>query len=185
MTSTEIVKNFLELVQPLPVKYGYSRGIQEGEGFVSYRDMATQMIVGVGGNKIGERKTFAITVQTKTAEKNLEISSLITNGTIKSDVVFVSDDFRVDTTVEAGWINTIIVWVFTSTKIEPIWVTYSELMSRIAINSLIMRENVYGETLSDSIIYSPEFEKRAYHIDEADALLSQIEQAYLPREALF
>ena len=185
MTSTEIVKNFLELVQPLPVKYGYSRGIQEGEGFVSYRDMATQMIVGVGGNKIGERKTFAITVQTKTAEKNLEISRLIIEGTIKSNVIFISDDFRIDTTVEAGWINTIIVWVFTSTKIEPVWVTYDELMSRIAINNLIMRENVYGETLEESVIYVPEYEVRTYYITEANALIAEAEEGYLPRETLF
>lgn len=152
---------------------------------MTYRDMATQLTVGIGGGKIAERKTYAITVQTKTAEKNLEISRLIIEGTIKSNVIFVSDDFRIDTTVEAGWINTIIVWVFASTKIEPIWVTYSELMSRIAIDNLIMRENVYGETLEESVIYVPEYEVRTYHITEANALIAEAEEEYLPREALF
>lgn len=169
----------------MPVKYGYNRGVKEGEGFVTYRDMATQLTVGIGGGYIAERKTYVITVQTKTAEKNLEISRLIIEGTIKSNVIFVSDDFRIDTTVEAGWINTIIVWVFTSTKIEPVWVTYNELMSRIAIGNLIMRENVYGETLEESVIYVPEYEVRTYYKTEVNALIAEAEEAYLPRETLF
>lgn len=186
MTPVLKVKHFLEVVQPLPVKYGYHRGVvADAEGFVAYRAMASSQRMSVGGSRIAARTTFVITVQTKTAEKNLEISQMIKDGTVGSEISFVSDDLRPDMTVEAGWINTIIVSVFEGQATPVQWIQFYELLEQIDLTGVIMDDNIYDKTLETSTIIEPHIENKTYHINEAEAVKAESEEAKMPRDTLF
>lgn len=114
------VKSFLELAQPLPVKYGYQRGVRQGDGFVTYRDIGSTIESAVGGRLISERRSYMITVQTKTAEQNLLYSYMIKLASDGSYVTIVSEDLRKDLTVEDGWINSLVVTVYNATLSDEI-----------------------------------------------------------------
>ena len=62
------VRDFLQIVQPLKVLYGYPRGVRSGEVFVTYQDIGSEIRRGVGNHLISEWHSYVVTVQTKTAE---------------------------------------------------------------------------------------------------------------------
>ena len=172
------VKDFLQIVQPLPVKYGYTRGVKRGQSFVTYQDMSSTLRVGIGGTLISERKTFTVTVQTKTAEQNLMYSGLIKRGTESSFIAFVSDDLRKDTTVQDGWINTIILSAYNGLEVEQQVFTPDQvrnLLQEIA-NRYIFVTSIYSETVASSFIdryIVPQLEDKNYSRAEVLALKQQ------------
>ena len=172
------VKDFLQIVQPLPVKYGYARGVKRGQSFVTYQDMSSTLRVGIGGTLISERKTFTVTVQTKTAEQNLMYSGLIKRGTESSFIAFVSDDLRKDTTVQDGWINTIILSAYNGLEVEQQVFTPDQvrnLLQEIA-DRYIFVTSMYSETVASSFIdryIVPQLEDKNYSRAEVLALKQQ------------
>lgn len=172
------VKTFLELVQPLPVKYGYPRGVKKGESFVTYRETTSSYRRGVGNQLISETRTYLITVQTKTAEQNLLFSDFIKHGTEKSNVVFMSDDLRKDTMVEDGWINSIIVRVHNGMSLEQQVFDANQvknILQEIA-DRYIFVTSIYSSDLSTSFIdhmVVPDLEDRNYSLAEVLALKRQ------------
>ena len=179
------VKEFLEMVQPLPVKYGYPRGIKKGDSFISYRDVGSTPTLAVGGGIISERRTYLVTVQTKTAESNLFYSTLIKFATEGSYVTFMSEDLRRDVTVEDGWINSIMLVVYN--VIEPTEATYSReevrmILQDIADNYLFVT-SIYRRTLEQSFIDKlvvPQLTQESYTYQELLAL----KQTYLDKLVL-
>lgn len=169
------VKAFLELAQPLPVKYGYSRGVKKSSSFVTYRDAGTTPTRSIGGRIISERRTYMVTVQTKTAEANLYYSMMIKYASEGTFVEFMSDDLRKDVTVESGWINTIILSVYNVVEQASNVYTAEEvrfILQDVADNYLFVT-SVYGLTLADSVIDEmvvPELPQPVYTYDEMLAL---------------
>lgn len=176
------IKQFLEIVQPLPVKYGYSRGIKKEDCYITYNYSGSTLSKGIGNSLIGERQTYIITVQTKTAIQNMIFSQLIRRGTHQSRVEFVSDNIRKDTTVKDGWINTIILYLYTG--LEESRIIYTEEEVRKELQSIadlyIFVTSMYDETLAQSFIDSftiPELEKEFYSYEE----FMELKQEYLDR----
>lgn len=172
------VKSFLEIVQPLSVKYGYPRGVTRGESFVTYQDMGSELIRGIGNHIIGEWKSYIITVQTKTAEQNLLYSGLIKYGTEGSNFLFLSESLRKDTTVEAGWINTIMLRVFNSVDAEQQVFTADEVRAilQAIADHYIFVTSIYAPTVSASFYDSmvvPELEDKNYSLEEVLSLKQQ------------
>lgn len=179
---TLVMKNFLEMVQPLPVKYGYPRSVKRGPSFVTYQDMGTEMRKSIGSSIISERKTYTITVQTKTAEQNILYSEFIKHGTDGSTIEFLSDDLRRDVTVDDGWINTIILRSYNGFDPEQKIYTAKQvhsLLQQIA-DSYIFVTSRYATTLEESFIDKlvvPPLEEKLYTYQEMFAL----KQEYLDR----
>ncbi len=176
------VKSFLEIVQPLSVKYGYPRGVTKGTSFVTYQDMGSELRTGIGNRIIGEWKSYIVTVQTKTAEQNLLYSGLIKYGTEGSNFMVVSENLRKDTTVEAGWINTIVLRVFNSVDYEQQVFTADEV--RAILQSIadhyVFVTSIYAPTVSESFYDSmvvPELEDRNYSLTE----LLSMKQQYMDK----
>lgn len=183
--STREMKSFLELVQPLPVKYGYVRGVVQGSSLITYRNMSASVRLGIGNQLISERVNFVITVQTKTAEQNLIYSAMIKYGTYESKVMFVSEDFRKDPTVENGWINTIIVSAYNKESVADLRFTADEVVEILQdiANRYVMITSLYREPFVDSFIDKfvvPELEERVYHFAE----VLRFKQEYLDRFVL-
>lgn len=176
------MKKFLEIVQPLPVKYGYTRGIKQGDCYITYQQASTTMTRAIGNQLIGERQTFIVTVQTKTAEQNMLYSQLIRRGTERSSVEFVSDGIRKDTTVKDGYVNTIILYIYTS--VEAPQMSYTPEQVQIELQEITDRyifiTSIYNNTLSESIIDKfivPKLDKEQYSYAEFLAL----KQKYLDK----
>ena len=168
----QLVKRFLELVQSLPVRYGYVRGIRAEDNYVTYQDMGTVSINrGIGNQLMSERAAFVITVQTKTAEQNMFYSELIKLGTDGSELVFIAENQRKDTTVESGYINTIIVYIYNNMNTVKVVYTAKEvqqLLQDIA-SRYIFVTNIYRADLASSFIDKlivPLPEDRLYGYDE-------------------
>lgn len=185
LTSVQIstrVKTFLELAQPLPVKYGYPRGIKEQDNFISYQDMGTTMRVGIGNNIISERKTYAITVQTRLAEDNILYSELIKRAMEGTIIMYVSDQMRKDVLVKSGWINTILVTVYNGLDLTPKMYTPEQvrnILQDIADRYLFIT-SIYAQDRAQTFIDNlrvPEFEQQEYTYEEVLAL----KQEYLDR----
>lgn len=175
------MKQFLELVQPLDVLYGYPRGIKAGEAFITYQDTGTELIRGIGNSIIGEWRTYFITVQTKTAEQNMYYSDFIKYGTQLAEVQFVSDNSRKDVTVEAGWINTIVLRIFNGSARSQLVFTSEEvrrLLQEIADHYLFVT-SLYGRTPEESFYdsYTVRVEDRYYSLDE----VLRLKQQYLDK----
>ena len=176
------MRRFLELAQPLEVKYGYIRGVAKENSFVTFRNVSSSIRRGIGNQYISERVTYVITVQTKTAEQNLIYSAMIKYATSETNVLFVSEDLRRDTLVENGWINTIIVNVFNSADIVKQIYTKeeaTELLQTIA-DRYLMVTSLYKDPFSESVIDKftmPELEHRYYSLSE----IQQLKQEYLDR----
>lgn len=179
------VKEFLELVQPLPVKYGYPRGIKKGDSFITYRAVGSTPNMAVGGRIISERRTYMVTVQTKTAESNLFYSTLIKYATEGSYISFMSEDMRKDVTVEDGWINSIMLVVYN--VVEQSETVYSReevrmLLQDIADNYLFTT-SIYRGTLEESFIDSmkvPELEQEEFSYSE----VLELKRQYLDKVVL-
>lgn len=182
LDSTKAMRRFLELAQPLEVKYGYIRGVAKENSFVTFRNVSSSIRRGIGNQYISERVTYVITVQTKTAEQNLIYSAMIKYATSETNVIFVSEDLRRDTLVENGWINTIIVNVFNSADIVKLFYTKEEtaaLLQDIA-DRYLMVTSLYKDPFSESVIDKftiPELEDRFYPLWE----VQQLKQEYLDR----
>jgi hypothetical protein len=182
--TTKQMKQFLELVQPLPVRYGYVRGVAEETSYVTYRNMSSTPRIGIGNQLISERATFVVTVQTKTAEQNLIYSAMIKYGTQESDVIFISDDLRRDVTVERGWINTIIVSTYSSIDADKQVYKSAEVqeMLQSIADRYIMITSVYKEPYAESIIDKfkvPDLEDRLYSLAEIIALKQEYIDRYI------
>lgn len=179
------MRSFLELAQPLPVKYGYIRGVAKESSYVTYRNVSSSIRRGIGNQYISERVTYVITVQTKTAEQNLIYSAMIKYATSETNVMFVSEDLRRDILVENGWINTIIVSVFNSADVVKLIYTKAEataLLQAIA-DRYVMVTSLYKDPFSESVIDKftvPELEDRFYPLWE----VQQLKQEYLDRLVL-
>lgn len=182
LDSTKAVRSFLELAQPLDVKFGYIRGVARENNYVTYRNVSSSIRRGIGNQYISERVNYVITVQTKTAEQNLIYSAMIKHATSETNVLFVSEDLRRDTLVENGWINTIIVNVFNSADAIRLVYTKEEataLLQAIA-DRYVMVTSLYKEPFSESVIDKlivPELEDRFYPLEEVQSL----KQEYLDR----
>lgn len=182
LDSIKAMRSFLELAQPLEVKYGYIRGVAKENSYVTFRNVSSNIRRGIGNQYISERVTYVITVQTKTAEQNLIYSAMIKYATSETNVLFVSEDLRRDTLVENGWINTIIVNVFHSTDIVKLFYTKEEtaaLLQNIA-DRYVMITSLYKEPFSESVIDKftiPELEDRTYALWE----VLKLKQEYLDR----
>ena len=182
LDSTKAMRRFLELAQPLEVKYGYIRGVAKENSFVTFRNVSSSIRRGIGNQYISERVTYVITVQTKTAEQNLIYSAMIKYATSETNVLFVSEDLRRDTLVENGWINTIIVNVFNSADIVKLFYTKEEtaaLLQDIA-DRYLMVTSLYKDPFSESVIDKftmPELEDRKYALWE----VLKLKQEYLDR----
>jgi hypothetical protein len=178
------MKQFLELVQPLDVLYGYPRGVKSGEAFITYQDTGTELIRGIGNSIIGEWRTYFITVQTKTAEQNMYYSDFIKYGTQLAEVQFVSDNSRKDVTVEAGWINTIVLRIFNGSARSQLVFTSEEvrrLLQEIADHYLFVT-SLYGRTPEESFYdsYAVQVEDRYYSLEE----VLELKQEYLDKLVL-
>ena len=176
----EKVKSFLELVQPLSVKYGYQRGVSSGASFITYYNMGTTLKQGLGNSLISETKTFVVTIQTKTMEQNMLYRDLIVRGTEKTEFSVVSEDLRKDVTVDAGWINTIVLRIYNS--LSPEQVAYTAEQVRAILQEIadryILLTNIYkpGADIIDRFIVPP-LEDRLYDLAEVIAL----KQEYLDK----
>lgn len=167
------MKNFLELVQPNPVKYGYPRGVKRDKSFVTYQLMNTTPTIAIGNRIISERQTFVVTVQTKTALQNMIYSDLIRRGTDGKNVQFVSDDPRKDTTVEAGWINTIIMSLYTGEGVKTYTAEEVRAMLQEIADMYIFVTSRYANSISESFIdhYDvPPIEDKEYNESEVIVL---------------
>ncbi len=185
LDTTKTMRSFLELAQPLDVKYGYIRGVAKENSYITYRNVSSSIRRGIGNQYISERVNYVITVQTKTAEQNLIYSAMIKYATSETNVLFISEDLRRDTLVENGWINTIIVNVFNSSfAVKPIY-TKAEataLLQAIA-DRYVMVTSLYKDPISESVIDKftvPELEDRLYMLAE----VQQLKQEYLDRLVL-
>lgn len=185
MTGKELaldIKTFLEAVQPLPIHYGYARGIKTAECLVTYYVSSSTYRQGIGNHLMSQRTTNIVTVQTKTAEQNILYSEMIKRGTEGSSIVFVSDSLRKDPTVKDGWINTIILYAYTSLALRRQTYTAEEVreeLQRIADHYLFVT-SIYNETLAQSIIDNfiiPELPKPLYSYEE----FLQLKAQYLDR----
>lgn len=169
------MKQFLQIVQPLPVKYGYSRGIKRSDLVVTYYQTSSIVTRGIGNHILSERETYLITVQAKTAEQCILFSQLIRRGTDGSYFEFVSDNIRKDTTVADGWINSIIVYAYVGLTVEQVAYTAEQVrqeLQEIADNYIFVTSR-YDETLSASFIDKlviPPLEERTYSYAEFIAL---------------
>lgn len=178
-----LVKQFLELVQPLAVRYGYIRGITRDINFITYQDLGIGDIrTGIGNTLISDTTTFVITVQTATAEQNMFFSEMIKLGTQGTEIQLISEGLREDTTVQRGYINTIIVNVFNTLEAHKTVYTASEvrdILQRVADNYIFIT-SIYRWTLAQSFIdrlVVPELEDKLYSYDEMLAM----KQEYLDR----
>ena len=182
LDSVKMMRNFLELAQPLEVRYGYVRGVAKENSFVTFRNVSSTIRRGIGNQYISERVTYVVTVQTKTAEQNLIYSAMIKYATTETNVIFISEDLRRDTLVENGWINSIILSVFNSADVVRTIYTKEEvtkLLQTIA-DRYVMVTSVYKDPFDESIIDKfvvPELEDRLYHLSE----ILQLKQEYLDR----
>lgn len=167
------MRQFLELLQPLPVRFGYVRSIVKDESFVTFHNTNTNPRIGIGNKIVSETTTFVITVQTKTAEQNLIYSSILRYATSGSNITFVMDDFRRDVTVENGWINTIIVTV--SNRVGIDWndlklpAEDARTMLQEIANRYVLVTSLYKHPFEASIIERfivPELEKEFYTYPE-------------------
>ena len=178
------VKRFLELAQPLSVKYGYSRGIKGKDPIVTYRDMGSSQRYAVGGKIISEKRTYLVTIQTTTAELNLYYSTMIKFAAEGSHIAFVQEDLRKDVTVEDGWINSIILSAYNAGEDNGAYTPTEvrEMLQLIADNYLFVT-SIYRGTLEDSFIDSmvvPELEDKLYSY----AQVLQLKQEYLDKIVL-
>ena len=176
------VKQFLELVQPLPVKYGYSRGARTGEIVLTYYQVGTTLTKAIGNQIVSERQTYLITVQTKTAEQCLLYSQLIRRGTNKSNFEFVSDNTRRDSTVENGWINSIIIYVYTDVQAPQYLFTAEEVREELQLiaDNYIFVTNIYNTAVANSFIDKlkiPKLQDRSYTLTE----FIELKQKYLDK----
>ena len=175
LDSTKVVRNFLELAQPLQVKYGYIRGVAKENSYITYRNVSSSIRTGIGNQFISERVNYVVTVQTRTAEQNLIYSAMIKYATSETNVLFVSDDLRRDTLVENGWINTIILNVFNSVDAVKLIYTRQEvtkILQTIA-DRYVLITSLYKDPFSESIIDKliiPELEDRLYPLEEVQSL---------------
>lgn len=165
------IKNFLEVATPVPVKYGYPRGIAKDNALVTYQQSNTTTSRGIGNRVVGERITYVITVQTKTATDCLLYSTMIRRATSLTNVEFVSDSIRKDVTVKDGWINTIIVYLYTGVDITQQTYTGDEVKRALQMiaDRYIFVTSMYDETLAQSFIDKftvPELPKSTYTYDE-------------------
>nr|DAH56654.1 MAG TPA: hypothetical protein [Caudoviricetes sp.] len=177
------IKSFLDMVQPTPVKYGYPRGVKREESFVTYQLQGTQIRQGIGNTLISERQTYVITVQTKTALQNMIYSDMIRVGTHRKQIEFVSDSLRKDTTVESGYINTIIVRAFNGKEIIEYTAEEVRSMLQEIADTYIFITNRYDETISQSFIETyevPLLEDRYY----TQAEVIEMKREYLDRAIL-
>lgn len=185
LDSTKTMRRFLELAQPLDVKYGYIRGVAKENSYITFRNVSSSIRRGIGNQYISERVSYVITVQTKTAEQNLIYSAMIKYATSETNVLFVSEDLRRDTLVENGWINTIIVNVFNSADVVRLIYTKeeaTELLQAIA-DRYVMITSLYKDPFSESDIDKftvPELENSIYSLSE----IQQLKQEYLDRLVL-
>ena len=185
LDSTRAMRSFLELAQPLDVKYGYIRGVAKENSYITFRNTSTSIRRGIGNQYISERVNYVITVQTKTAEQNLIYSAMIKYATSETNVLFISEDLRRDTLVENGWINTIIVSVFNSADLARLFYTKEEataLLQAIA-DRYVMVTSLYKDPFSESVIDKftvPELEDRSYPLWE----VQKLKQEYLDRLVL-
>lgn len=176
------MKRFLEIVQPLPVKYGYSRGIKKGDVIVTYYQAGSMLTKGIGNQIISERQTYLVTVQTKTAEQCILYSQMIRRGTERSNVEFVSDSIRKDTTVADGWINSMIMYMYTGVEAQQLVYTAEQVRQALQeiADMYIFITSQYDETLSKSFIDKliiPGLEDREYSYSEFISL----KQKYLDK----
>lgn len=176
------VKAFLEIVQPLSVRYGYPRGVKTGEAFVTYQDIGSEMRRGIGNHIIGEWRSYIVTVQTKTAEQNLYYSDMIKYGTEASNFVVLSESMRKDATVDAGWINTIVLRVFNGLELEQVVFTAAEVREvlQAIADHYIFVTSIYAKTVAESFydtMVVPELEDRPYSLQE----LLTLKQQYLDK----
>lgn len=177
-------KEWIELIQPLPVKYGYPRGIKHGDDFITYRDIGSTPDLAVGTGIMSERRTFLVTVQTKTAEDNLLYSSIVKFATRGSYVTLISEDMRKDVTVEDGWINSIMVSVFNAIDPGAVQPDYTAEEVRAILQDVadnyMSSTSTYRQTDGDSALDSfvvPELPKPIYTYDE----MLELKQEYLDR----
>lgn len=176
LQEAELVKRFLETVQPLRPKYGYSRGVKAAEAFVTYQEMGSANVrIGIGNQLVSEKTAFVITVQTKTAKENMLYSELIRLGTQESEIEYVSDSLRPDTLVADSWINTIIVNVYNNIHSRKVVYTADEVRQELQIiaDRYIFVTSIYRETLAASFIDTlvvPELEDKLYSYEEFLAL---------------
>ena len=182
LDSVKTMRNFLELAQPLEVKYGYIRGVAKENSYVTFRNVSSTIRRGIGNQYISERVTYIVTVQTKTAEQNLIYSAMIKYATSETNVVFISEDLRRDSLIENGWINSIILSVFNSADVVKTIYTKEETMKLLQdiANRYVLITSVYKDPFDESIIDKfvvPELEDRLYPLSE----VLQLKQEYLDK----
>lgn len=176
------VKQFLEVVQPLPVKYGYSRGARTSEVVLSYYQAGTTLTKAIGNQIVSERQTYLVTIQTKTAEQCLLYSQLIRRGTNKSNFEYISDSIRRDTTVENGWINSIIIYTYTSVDAGQYLFSAEEVREELQAiaDNYIFATSQYNTTVANSFIDKmkiPKLQNRTYTLQE----FIELKQKYLDK----
>lgn len=173
--ATMTMKGYLELVQPLKVKYAYPKEVAVKESALTFQDMSSSVRVGIGNQLISERRTYLVYIQTKTMEQNLFYSDCIKLGTHNTPIEWVSDSLRKDALAGSGWINTIVLRLFNSLEIGQVVYTEAEvraMLQEIADNYIFLTSQ-YGFTLEDSFIDNlvvPKLEKDLYTYAEMIAL---------------
>ena len=98
-------------------------------------------------------------------------SDLIKLGTEGSEIEFISESPRKDTTVKSGWINTIIVYVYNNLHARKVVYTAEEVraMMQSIADLYIFVTSIYRRDASQSFLDRltvPELEDRLYTYEE-------------------
>lgn len=167
----EEVKNFLELVQPLKVTYGYPRGVKRGTSFITYQHTSSTPTTGIGNSLIAERLSFLVTIQTKSMEQCLLYKDMVILATDRTPFKVLSQNTREDVTVEAGWICTIIL-VFYNNLTTPKGLytreEFREILQQIADRYIYLttQYKIDGNVLDPNSLVIPDLKKKNYSLYE-------------------
>ena len=168
----QLVKTYLQTVQPLEVKYGYKRGVESNSNVITFMDVGTSSVrLGIDNSLISERVAYIITVRTKTAKENMFYSELVKLGTEGTGIEFMSEDLRKDGALQSRWINSIIVSVFNNLHATKVVYTADEVrnMMQSIADLYIFVTSIYKEDAKQSFIDElvvPQLEDRLYTLEE-------------------
>lgn len=175
----ELIRRTLELSQPLDVLYGYPRGMQQAEAFITYQDIGTvQTVKGIGNQLIGERLAYLIVVQTNTQLQNMFYSELVKMAANGTHMLLLSESLRFDGRAKGCWKNYILVNLYNT--LHPNKLIYTAQEARLELQRIadryIFTTSIYAQSLSDSFLdrlIVPPLEDRLYSYEEVLILKQQ------------